>query len=935
MSDLALQAELHACSDLFRGVSSAQELVTAAVAAGLTHLAVLDRDGLSSAVKLQRAADAAGIKCLFGAELSFPEGVLGVLCIGLAGYQELSAFLSADYPPLATCRFQHLLALVDYTWLAHLSLLQQAFGENLVVERHISPLPDQLAQTAQLLNWAKTQGLPVVATARPACAYAHQASLIPVREAIASRQTLRQVLPFCHPFGGMWVQPLAQQPAEQRAAAKVVARCYFRLPKAQLPAGDIAELRRRVAQSPRQQDAQHVEYELQVIEQLGFTGYFLYMHDIVQFCQRQGIMCQGRGSAANSSICFLLGITNVDPLANQLLFERFLSPARTDPPDIDLDIQSDRRHEVVNYVMEHWGKNATAQVATVVTLHRRGAVRDAARVLELPATHEKVQALAERLIGLPRHFGTHPGGMIILDEPVVHFGPVRPGGMIGSGHATFAAQPAVGQVLLFDKDDVEYLGLVKYDLLGLGMLTALQHMQAQVPVPLEQLDFGDAAVYSMLAKADAIGVFQVESRAQLSTLPRLKPANFFDLVIDIALIRPGPIQGGSVHPLLRRRAGKEPVTVDHPSMGPALRKTMGVVLFQEQVMRLAVDVAGFTPTEADIMRRDPLSAREQFYAGMAKHHGITGELADRIWEQVSAFASYGFPESHAQSFAAITYYSAWYKRYYPAVFTAALLRAQPMGFYSPQTLLGDARRHGVKILPIDVQESTQWAEAETDPQAPQWLRLGLDMVVGLPFAAAQRIAKARQEHGPFSSVADLVVKAGLARAEVVALAKAGALASLTPDRGKAIWQAGGYAAGQLPFADLTAPELPQPTLFDELIAERTYTSVNHRDHPLAYLRPTLKSHGVVCAQQLCSFTAGEEVRIVGEITHYQRPPTAGGILFLGLEDETGLSNIVCSKDISVPAVRVVLVTGVIQKAGAAVSVRAKSVEALPAAWEVS
>ena len=465
-----------------------------------------------------------------------------------------------------------------------------------------------------------------------------------------------------------------------------------------------------------------IEHELKVIAQLNFPGYFLVVHDIARFCRENNILCQGRGSAANSAVCYALGVTAVDPVANELLFERFLSPARDGPPDIDMDIESDQREKVIQYVYDKYGRDYAAQVANVITYRGRIAVRDMARALgfsqgqqdawskqishwngladspDIEGIPPQVIDLATQIRNLPRHMGIHSGGMVICDRPIADVCPVE------------WARMENRSVLQWDKDDCAAIGLVKFDLLGLGMLSALHYAidllaeHKGIEVDLARLDLSEPAVYEMLPRADSVGVFQVESRAQMATLPRLKPRVFYDLVVEVALIRPGPIQGGSVHPYIRRRNGMDPVVYDHPSMEPALRKTLGVPLFQEQLMQLAVDCAGFSAAEADQLRRAMGSKRStermrrlrgRFYDGMRELHGATDEVIDRIYEKLEAFANFGFPESHALSFASLVFYSSWFKLHHPAAFCAALLRAQPMGFYSPQSLVADARRHGV------------------------------------------------------------------------------------------------------------------------------------------------------------------------------------------------------------------------------------------------
>ncbi len=677
-----------------------------------------------------------------------------------------------------------------------------------------------------------------------------------------------------------------------------------------------------------------LDHELELIEQLGFCGYFLVVWDIVEFCRRSAILCQGRGSAANSAVCFALGVTAVDAVQLGLLFERFLSPARDGPPDIDLDIESDRREEVIQYVYERYGRSHAAQVANVVTYRARSAVRDAARALGYAPGQQDawsrqvdrwrgvpsvdaalaggdapggvdiptpVLELAAELEDLPRHLGIHSGGMVICDRPVVEVCPVEWASMPGRS------------VLQWDKDDCAGAGLVKFDLLGLGMLSALHRCvdlvrdHHGVDVDLATIPQEDA-VYDMLCRADSVGVFQVESRAQMATLPRLRPRCFYDLVVEVALIRPGPIQGGSVHPYIRRRRGEEPVTYLHPALEPALAKTLGVPLFQEQLMQVAIDVAGFTPAEADQLRQAMGSKRSaqrmralraRFDDGLARR-GLVGEVAEAVWDKLAAFANYGFPESHSVSFAYLVYASAWFKHHHPAAFCVALLNSQPMGFYSPQSLVQDARRHGVDVLGPDVQSSADVATLQGDGSAPA-VRLGLSSIRGLGTDLAERIA----DGAPYRSLDDLARRTGADRAQLESLATAGACASLPDrdgrplDRRRALWLAGAAAEARpdrLPgtTGTLDAPRLPGMDPWEESVADLWSTGVTPTGHPFGLLREDLDRRGVVPAAELVHCGDGSTVRVAGVVTHRQRPATARGVTFVNLEDDTGLVNVVVS-----------------------------------------
>ncbi len=719
-----------------------------------------------------------------------------------------------------------------------------------------------------------------------------------------------------------------------------------------------------------------INHELDMIEQLGFGGYFLVVWDITSFCRSHDIYCQGRGSAANSAVCYVLGITNVDSVALGLLFERFLSPERDGPPDIDIDIESDRREEVIQYVYGRYGRDRTAQVANVITYRGRSAVRDMAKALGHPPARQDAWAksldrydglgelavgtaggakgrdpdaigadvlhLAAEAEGGPRHLGIHSGGMVICDRPIAEVCPVE------------WASMADRSVLQWDKDDCAAVGLVKFDLLGLGMLSALHYaVDLVASAHGERIDLAalpqDPAVYDMLCEADSVGVFQVESRAQMATLPRLRPRCFYDLVVEVALIRPGPIQGGSVHPYIRRRNGVEPVTYLHPLLERSLSKTLGVPLFQEQLMQMAIDAAGFTPAESDELRRAMGAKRSvermqrlrgRFFAGMATR-GIGAEVGEQIWHKMVAFANYGFPESHSVSFAYLVYASSWIKLHYPAAFCAALLNAQPMGFYSPHSLCQDARRHGVVVRSPDVNLSADAAvlepcETSTGGAA---VRLGLSSVRGVgpklaaaiaegaPYDSMEHLFRAMSEHRIVDGRAEAARQASngqpaggqqpngqsagrrqrkrrsplppLGLPMLEALAAAGAFDSLGLDRREALWTAGAVAqlgADRLPGAasGTKVPALRSMSPQEQSAADLWTTGVAPDGHPTRFYRVELDAAGVVPAKDLLSCPPGR-IRVAGTVTHRQRPATAGGTMFINLEDETGLINVIVSR----------------------------------------
>ncbi|GAB2482125.1 error-prone DNA polymerase [Jatrophihabitans fulvus] len=702
-----------------------------------------------------------------------------------------------------------------------------------------------------------------------------------------------------------------------------------------------------------------IEHELNIIEQLHFPGYFLVVWDIARFCRENGILCQGRGSAANSAVCYALQITAVDPVFYNLMFERFLAPERGEPPDIDIDIESDRREEAIQYVYRQHGREHAAQVANVITYRPKSAVRDVAKALgysqgqqdawskeieqgyywaytpshpqadplqapqptALPdregAASEPIPAdipprvlqLAAELQNSPRHLGIHSGGMVMCDRPVIEVCPVEWGRMAGRS------------VLQWDKDDCADIGLVKFDLLGLGMLSAIRYCfdliteHHGVTYELATIPKEAPCVYAMLQRADSVGVFQVESRAQMATLPRLKPDCFYDLACEVALIRPGPIQGDSVHPFIRRKNGEEPITYPHPRLKPALERTYGIPLFQEQLMQIAVGVADFTPAEADTLRRAMGSKRgkdkiekmrARLYRGM-ENNGIEGSVADQIFERISAFASFGFAESHSISFALLVYASSWLKLHYPAAFCAALINAQPMGFYSEQSLVHDAKRHGVEVRRPSLARSLATASLEPADgpsqcpclDAPQpAVRLGLSSVRGIGAELAERIAAERDTGGAYASMADLARRIGLTAEQTEALATAGAFDAFTTDRREALWGAGAAATarpGQLDLAvfdESAPPPVPAMTEPEQLIADMWATGVTPTVYPTALIRDRLAAQGIVTATALRAIPNRTRVTIGGVVTHRQRPATARGVTFLNLEDETGMVNVI-------------------------------------------
>jgi error-prone DNA polymerase len=872
-----------------------------------------------------------------------------------------------------------------------LDRLVDAFGrERVAVELWDHGDPLDTARNDELVRLALEAGVDVVATGNVHYATPDRRRLATALAAVRSRRSLDEVegwLPAgagaCLRSGDEQARRFARYPGVVERAAELGLECAFdlqlvapNLPPFPCPPGldEMGYLRllaeqggaRRYGQRSANPTAwNQIDHELRIIEQLGFPGYFLVVWDIVEFCRVNGIYCQGRGSAANSAVCYALGVTNADAVALGLLFERFLSPERDGPPDIDVDIESDRREEVIQYVYAKHGRHNAAQVANVITYRARSAVRDMGKALghaqgqvdawsksldhyvpvETNRTNtdwdipEAVLQLAAEVEDFPRHLGIHSGGMVICDRPVLEVCPVEWGRM------------ADRTVLQWDKDDCAAVGLVKFDLLGLGMLSTLRYVvdlvreHHGVEVDLATIP-QDPRVYEMLCEADSVGVFQVESRAQMATLPRLKPSTFYDLVVEVALIRPGPIQGGSVHPYIRRRNGREEVTYLHPLLKNSLEKTLGVPLFQEQLMQMAIDVAGFTAADADQLRQAMGSKRsrqrmerlrQKLYDGMAER-GITGDVADAIYEKLAAFASFGFPESHSVSFAYLVYASSWFKRFYPAAFCVSLLNAQPMGFWSPHTLTRDAGRHGVKVRRPDVNESDWWStlEPDADSEGGVAVRLGIKEVRAVGEDLAKRIAANR----PYTSMDDLVRRAEVPLPAIEALATAGAFRSLGLDRRAALWAAGATAQGgasRLPgiVTGVEAPSLPGMTAAEETVADLWATSISADVHPTEHVRAVLDERGVLTASQLRDAPLDERVLVGGVVTHRQRPATASGTVFLNLEDETGLINVICSAGLWARHRRVartspaLLVRGTLERVDGVVNVVADKLEPLP------
>jgi error-prone DNA polymerase len=679
-----------------------------------------------------------------------------------------------------------------------------------------------------------------------------------------------------------------------------------------------------------------LRHEVELIEELHYEAYFLTVWDMVRFARSRQILCQGRGSAANSAVCYCLGITNVDPSQADLLFERFISRQRNEAPDIDVDFEHQRREEVLQYLYEKYGRDRAGMTATVTTYRSRSAIREVGKALglsvdmidslaKLAGSHRgdevlstgmaecglqpesdigrRFSYLVRTLLGFPRHLSQHVGGMVMSAGKLCELCPIENAAMPGR------------TVIQWDKDDLDELGILKVDVLALGMLSALHRCFDLVAQhhgkrwSLATLPQGDPATYDMICQADTMGVFQIESRAQMSMLPRLNPRCFYDLVIEVAIVRPGPIQGDMVHPFLKARENPDLVVYPNDAIRGVLEKTLGVPIFQEQAMRLAVVAAGFTPGEADQLRRAMAAWRRpgvidkfriKLLEGM-QQNGLTGKFADQVFHQIRGFGEYGFPESHAASFALLVYASCYLKRHYPAAFCCALLNSQPMGFYAPQQLITDAKKHGVRVLAVDVNQSDWDSTLDPDPnRSGPAIRLGLGSIRGLPGDAAAQIVEARKQGGPFRDITDVTRRGGAGQGVISLLADADALSSLAGDRRAAVWQALGQASkpGDAPLLDAIdddealPDELMPMSPLEEVYADYSTTGLSLKAHPISFAREELGGMRCVSSAQLPGLRDGQHVRVAGLVLMRQRPGTAKGITFVTLEDETGAINLV-------------------------------------------
>jgi error-prone DNA polymerase len=991
-------AELHCLSNFsfLRGASQPEDLVARAAQLGYTALAITDECSLAGIVRAHVAAKQAGLKLIVGSELGLEDGLrLVLLAPDRRAYGALSALIttgrrrakkgsySLSRQDLEAHLQDGLLVLClsgsedDFFW------IKEKFPDRswLAVELHHGANDFQKLKKLEEIS-ART-GLPLVAAGD---VHMHLRSRRRLQDALTAIR-LRKPVARC----GKALYPNGERHLRLRArlaqiyslpllneSLKIAERCHFSLdelryeyPEELVPAGEtpashlrklsLAGMQARFPGGAPAEVAALVERELALIAELRYEPFFLTVHDVVRFAREQGILCQGRGSAANSAVCYCLGITEVDPARMSTLFERFVSRERDEPPDIDVDFEHERREEVIQYVYGKYSRERAALAATVICYRPKSALRDLTRALGIDADFsrllswwdgrsvlpERVReagldpeapevrnllALAADLVGFPRHLSQHVGGFVISRGPLAELVPVEN-----------AAMPE-RTVIQWDKDDLEALGLLKVDVLALGMLTAIQRALCFVSkeknkqFQMSDIPAEDPETYRMIQAADTVGVFQIESRAQMSMLPRLKPENFYDLVIEVAIVRPGPIQGGMVHPYLRRRQKLEPVNYPSAAVQTVLERTLGVPIFQEQVMQLAMVAAGFTPGEADQLRRSMAAWKkkgglEPFEAKLKKgmeKNGYLPEFADRIYRQILGFGDYGFPESHSASFALLVYASAWLKCHHPAAFLAALLNSQPMGFYSPSQLVQDARRHGVEVRPADVLLSQWDCTLEESEAGRVAVRLGLRMVGGLAAAAGERIVAARR----CASVAELAARANLSRKDLNCLAAAGALQCLAGHRRSAHWITSGVETKTafLPSPEDDLIELQPPSEGEDIAADYRSLGLTLGRHPLALLRKLLFSKGFSTAENLNQLPHGSRVRAAGLVTCRQRPDTASGVVFVTLEDESGCVNVIVWRDLlerqrrELLGARLMGVSGVLEREGAVVHLIARRLE---------
>lgn len=1002
-------AELHCLSNFtfLRGASHGEELVNQAIKLGYQALAITDECTVAGVVRAYVAARDTSLKLIIGSEFRLNDGLrLVVLACNRSGYAQLCQLISRGRR--AAEKGSYSLDRVDLDLLGDACLvlwlpgvqpdpgegrwLKQRFQGGLWVAVELLADGNDRLRLHALQELGSELGLPLVAAGDVHMHVRGRRALQDTLTAIRHVTTVQDAGWRLHPNGERhlraWASLQAIYPRELLEQTLCVARrCTFSLdelryeypgelvPDGYTPASYLRELteagtRRRWPDGLSTELRQQIEHELCLIEELHYEPYFLTVHDIVQFARARGILCQGRGSAANSAVCYCLGITEVDPARMAMLFERFISKERDEPPDIDVDFEHERREEVIQYLYGKYSRERAALTATVISYRGKSAVRDVGKALGLDGlqverlarsmrwtpngvidedrvreagfdphspTLRRLMVLVGEIIGFPRHLSQHVGGFVISRGPLCELVPIEN-----------ASMPE-RTVIQWDKDDLDDLGLLKVDVLGLGMLSAIRRCFDLVrevrglQLSLASVPAEDAAVYDMICKADTVGVFQIESRAQMAMLPRLRPRCYYDLVIEVAIIRPGPIQGDMVHPYLRRRCGEEAVSYPSPEVESVLERTLGVPIFQEQVMQLAMVAAGFSAGRADSLRRamaawkrrGGLGAFEQELIQGMRDRGYDENFAQQVFNQIQGFGEYGFPESHSASFALLVYVSAWLKCHEPSAFACALINSQPMGFYSPSQLIQDARRHGVTVRPVDAMLSQWECTLEPCESSQPALRLGLRLVRGLSSEAARRLVDARQQ-GAFSHAQDLAERAQLDRGELGALAAADALQNLSGNRHHSYWQVAGVEKPSELFPQWRVAEgeplLNRPTEGEEVVADYNHLGLTLRRHPLALLREKLDRARMLTAEQLWDLPDGQWMRTAGLVVTRQRPGSASGVTFVTLEDETGNVNLVIWKDLAEKQRKVLLgsrlmgVRGRVQREGDVLHVIAHRLE---------
>jgi error-prone DNA polymerase len=1018
MTYVELQVTSH--FSFLRGVSSAQELFAAAALLGYKALGVTDRNTVGGLVSALVAAERTGLRLVAGCRLDLMDGAsLLVWPEDRAGWSHLTRLLTLGKSRADRRRgekgrcFLHwedvaawgdglVAALVpgeaDETAATALAQTADIFGRRAHLALTHRRRPGEAKRLHALEAMARRHGLKSLATGDILYDVPDKRMLQDVVTAIRNKCTIDELGFRRERFADRHLKGPAEMerrfkafPGAVRASADIAERCTFSLRElsyqypdeivmsGRSPQDALERLTRRALaakfpEGPPESYAKLLDHELRLVGKCGYAPYFLTVHSIVEYARSQGILCQGRGSAANSMICYILEITSIDPVERGLLFERFISESRKEPPDIDVDFEHERREEVIQWIYETYGHDHAALTAVVSRYRSRGAIRDVGKALGLPEDvtgalagqvwgwsnegvaerhveelgleHSDRLALAldlsRRLIGTPRHLSQHPGGFVLTRDRLDDLVPIEPAAMEDR------------RVIEWEKDDIEELGLMKLDVLGLGMLGCMrrafdllaEHKQVRMTLWSDALQSDDPKVYEMIQRADTIGVFQIESRAQMSMLPRLKPKEFYDIVIQVAIVRPGPIQGDMVHPYLRRREGKEVPEYPRPELKAVLEKTLGVPLFQEQAMNVAIVGGGFTACEADALRRSMATFkhtggvgkfRDKMIEGMVGN-GYARDFAERTFKQIEGFGSYGFPESHAASFAKIAYASSWMKCHHPDIFCAAILNAQPMGFYAPAQLVRDAREHGVEVRPVCVNASRWDCTLETGEESLP-LRLGLRMVKGLANDHGALIAAAAMD-APFASVEDLWGRAGVPAAALEKLADADAFHCLGLDRRQALWRVRGLGGAPLPLfaAAETRGNEPDVTLTPmtqgrEVVEDYRATQLSLRAHPLAFLRPELERRRILPCAALRHARDGQKVRIAGIILVRQRPG-AGNVTFMTLEDESGIANAILWQRIFEAQRRIVLaaamvsISGTLQREGQVIHVITDTLEDL-------